>query len=331
MRNGSSIRVSPGTILDQAENDASASIITAKSRRRKKKEKEQNNSLLWLSSDITIYDAASIEAPLGSASLYGIGRSNRGREELVSAKRFLQSVINDFVVIMYGLVKVRYHGRASSTASISPRIVITKPDGTLLIHGSTKHRPLNWQPPGTKFSLSLEDSEESRLVFEASRAACSETVTLWFHEVYYITASIVSDGNFTLSGSESEMIDRVMHDPNLIEDGFQPIKREFRTSSGTIDLLGRDRRGVYLVLEFKRRRAQLSSVSQLDRYVDNFHRIARPQQKGKRSGGRLRGNHPNGWGRVRGGVVAPDATRETLSLLKRKGYEFFRLHSRSFS
>src|SRR5579875_382810 len=236
------------------------------------------------------------------------------RSDVTFAKNFLESAINESVVVIHGNVSVQYSGRASSRANLAPRIVITKPDGTLLVHESTKSMPINWQPPGSRFNVSVQ---ESSLVLEAFRKKDREMIVLLFQRLFYIAASNVTQGNFSFSGSESGMVDVVIRNPKVIEEGFVSARREFRTPYGSIDLIGRDKQGNQLVLEFKRRRAQLSSVSQLDRYVsyikenqDRANGAARTAKRGKK---------------VRGGVVAPSITKEALTLLNRKGYEFFKL------
>ena len=151
---------------------------------------------IWLSSD-TIWIQAS--AATNSASPRGSEHEELSTAQ--SAKSFLESVIDKYVVVICASVRVEYRGRASSVADTSQRIVITKPDGTLIIHEDTKHRPLNWQPPGTSFQLSVKDG--STLTLEAFRKKDRETVTIWFEKVFYIAASRITPGRFRFSGSES--------------------------------------------------------------------------------------------------------------------------------
>lgn len=253
------------------------------------------------------------------------GSSDQEREEMTyarSAMRFLESVIERHVVVICASIRVEYRGRASSVADTSDRIVITKPDGTLIIHEDTKHRPLNWQPPGTSFHLSVRDGHTVTL--EAFRKKDSERVTIWFERISYIAASRITPGKFRFSGSESEMVDLVIRKPELIEEGFVPKKREFKIRYGNVDLIGEDKEGNILVLEFKRRQAQLSSASQLDRYVQylienqQIQRLTKPDRE-------------SGKGKIRGGIVAPTITAEALAFLKRRGYEFFRLEPKIHS
>jgi RecB family endonuclease NucS len=261
-----------------------------------------------------------------------------------SAKQFLESVIERCVVVISASMRVEYHGRASSLASLSPRLVIMKPDGTLIVHENTRHRPINWQPPGTRFSLSI--GADSILVLEALRRKDRESVVIHFDELYFIAASKIVAGEFRFSGSESQMVDLVAENPGLIEAGFTPERREFKTRHGKVDLVGKDKDGNILVLEFKRRQAQLESASQLGRYVQYFSEVERrrqkieapsPEGKSREPGGGLekrrkraeqRKNEEMRRIKVRGGIVAPAITQDAFALLRKMGYEFFKLEPR---
>jgi hypothetical protein len=292
---------------------------------------EPRRNTIWLSPDT--YCVREFETAAPSSSPVSEGKAVTDAR---SAKRFLESVIARHVVIIGAIIRVEYQGRASSVADKSQRIVMTKPDGTLIIHEDTKHRPLNWQPPGTSFHFSVKDG--STLTLEAYRKKDRETVTIWFDEIFYIAASKITPGEFRFSGSESEMVDLVIRNPGLIEEGFVPEKREFKTRSGHVDLMGRDKDGNILLLEFKRRQAQLASASQLDRYVVHFAEAERLNQKLEPGSRKVRGKrasfHPANQAKedrknkVRGGIVAPNITADALLLLKKHGYEFFKLEPR---
>src|ERR1022692_219 len=151
---------------------------------------------IWLSSDTIRIQASETTK---SSSPHGPEYEESATAE--SAKRFLESVIAKHVVVICASAKVEYQGRASSVADTSRRIVITKPDGTLIIHEDTKHRPLNWQPPGTSFHLSVKNGHI--LTLEAFSKKDRETVTIWFEKIFYIAASRITPGEFRFSGSES--------------------------------------------------------------------------------------------------------------------------------
>jgi len=106
-----------------------------------------------------------------------------------------------------------------------------------------------------------------------------------------------------LTGSEAEMAELIFKNPNLIEEGFMPLYREYQTSFGFIDVLGKDKNGKWVVIELKRRRADLQAVSQLKRYVEC-----------------LRGEY--GRENVRGILVAPSLTSGAKKLLEEESLEF---------
>jgi len=52
-----------------------------------------------------------------------------------------------------GECQVEYKGRARSQLSRGERLILLKPDGTLLVHTAQKAKPVNWMPPGdTEFA-----------------------------------------------------------------------------------------------------------------------------------------------------------------------------------
>ena len=48
------------------------------------------------------------------------------------------------MVTIVGECEVEYDGRASSYLPPGDRLVILKPDGTLLVHTDSQHEPVNW-------------------------------------------------------------------------------------------------------------------------------------------------------------------------------------------
>ncbi|MFP3207286.1 MAG: endonuclease NucS [Caldivirga sp.] len=58
------------------------------------------------------------------------------------------------VVVMNAKCTIEYSGRASSKAGEAWKLVIIKPDGSLLVHSNESYQPLNWQPPGSRVYIS---------------------------------------------------------------------------------------------------------------------------------------------------------------------------------
>jgi len=184
---------------------------------------------------------------------------------------------------------------------------ISKPDGSLLIHSGTKREPINWQPPGCILTAQIMDDV---LVIKGIRNNPRENVWIYSPCVYSAMVCKCSEGEFVLWGSEGEMVDEVVRNPGIIEDGFKPIGKEVETPYGKVDLIGEDSEGNMVIIEFKRSTAQLQAVSQLKRYVDYYRSMGKS---------------------VRGVLVAPSITSSARKLLKEYGLEYRKLTPKSSS
>ncbi|WP_297070090.1 endonuclease NucS [Thermococcus sp.] len=206
------------------------------------------------------------------------------------------------VLTIFARCRVHYDGRAKSELGSGDRVIIIKPDGSFLIHQSKKREPVNWQPPGSRAHLELRDEP----VLISVRKKPLETLEVELEKVYMVSAFRAEDyEELSLTGSEAEMAEMIFESPELIEPGFKPLFREKQIRHGIVDILGKDSQGNPVVLELKRRRAELHAVSQLKRYVE-----ALKDEYGKD---------------VRGILVAPSLTSGAKRLLEKEGLEFRKL------
>lgn len=226
-------------------------------------------------------------------------RENPSPEEI---KLLVDSAVSsEGVLTIFARCRVHYDGRAKSELGPGDRVIIVKPDGSFLIHQKEKREPVNWQPPGSVVRLELREKP----VLVSVRRKPRETLEVELEEVYLITVFHAEDyEELALTGSEAEMAELIFENPEVIEPGFKPLYREKPIKHGIVDVLGVDRDGNLVVLELKRRRADLHAVSQLKRYVET-----------------LREEHEN----VRGILVAPSLTSGAKKLLEKEGLEFRKL------
>lgn len=209
------------------------------------------------------------------------------------------------VVTVVGSCTVDYEGRASSTLGPGERHLMLKPDGAALVHTDEGHKPVNWQPPDCDHEASLADD---RLLVESRRETPDEYLSVHFESVIHVGAfDLTDERDISLAGTESDLKERILDDPDLVEPGFAPLATERETPAGAVDVFGTDADDRTVVVELKRRRAGPDAAGQLQRYVDALERDLHAETA------------------VRGILVAPSATDRARRLLGKRGLEFVAL------
>lgn len=181
------------------------------------------------------------------------------------------------LVLILANCEVEYEGRASGYVGPGDRLVVCKPDGTLLVHRPSGADPVNWQPPGSTFTI---ESEPEETVLVARRSNPEEIVRTYLPTIYQVTSYDADDtAPLQLSGTELDMHEYLLEHPDEIETDLRIIEHERDSPFGTIDLYAMDADGRPVVIEVKRRRATLSHVDQLRRYMEEY-RETNPAARG---------------------------------------------------
>ncbi len=197
-------------------------------------------------------------------------------EEALGAVK--EAVVAGNVLVIVGECRVEYEGRARSILSGGERMVVVKPDGSVLVHRPTGHSPVNWQPPRSVTESRVVDGE---LRIESFRKGVREVLRIAFTRICLVASlPLVDRGEFCMHASEEEMREAVLLEPSLIEEGFKPIKYEKRVESGFIDVYGIDGQGRLTVVELKRKTAGREAVLQLSRYVRQLKSTSRREVRG---------------------------------------------------
>lgn len=213
-------------------------------------------------------------------------------------------------ITIYACCKVNYEGRALSELNWGERIILIKPDGSFLIHHEKKVEPVNWQPPKSKTRGYIQDNN---LILESHRRTPKELLTVEIRKVQYITYANIEDfEELEQAGYEKDMGDMIMEKPHMIEEGFKPTAREYSVEHGFIDILGKDCDNNLMILELKARKAGVSAVKQLKRYLTDFEdddndylKECLVQKK-----------------KIRGLLVAPSLGEDAKELIEKEGIEF---------
>jgi RecB family endonuclease NucS len=219
--------------------------------------------------------------------------------EAESAVREAVSQRRTFIVV--GRCWVHYVGRATSKLDKGERILMTKADGSVLIHRSVGYEPVNWMPGGDViFHVRTKDRV---LEIRAVRQKPRESVAVFFDQISLVSSSKLRDSaEFSLYASEQDMQKAILLEPQLLEEGVKIISYEKKVEPGFVDVYGLDSNGRLVVVEIKRKTATKDAVLQLARYVEAI------KTKADRE--------------VRGILAAPSVAKDVQRLLATLGLDF---------
>ena len=213
-------------------------------------------------------------------------------------------------ILIFACCKVSYEGRALSELNWGERIIMIKPDGAFLIHQEKKVEPVNWQPPKSR---TISYIKNDNLFLESHRRTPKELLTVEIRKIQFINYANIEDfEELEQAGYEKDMSDMIMEKPHMIEKGFTPTTREYSVDHGFIDILGKDKDNNLMVLELKARKAGVTAVKQLRRYLQDLKNTDNDYLRECKSEKK----------QIRGLLVAPSIMDDALELLEEEGIEF---------
>lgn len=216
------------------------------------------------------------------------------------ANRMLNANLSGDTVILVGKCTISYEGRSWKYLEPGVRSVIIKPSGAMVVNSSHRVKPENWQPEGS--SITIDTNEDEELIVEALNSG--ESLQARFLNIIdCIHYEHSDDRNSSVEGKESDIHNHIIKNPEIIENGFTVLEHEKQTEAGDIDIYGVDNESNRVIVEVKRRKATLDSVSQLNRYMESSVQSSR------------------------GIVAAPDITDSAERLLSDDGYEFIQIET----
>ncbi|MFH1663895.1 MAG: endonuclease NucS [archaeon] len=224
---------------------------------------------------------------------------------LAEAKeKICSSIDSGRMLIVIGNCFVQYQGRAGSKLAEGKRMLLIKGDKSFAIHQNTKLRPINYMMNATA-SVVL-DNEKNALVISASKRKPKEKIDVFFYSIDFAESfEIEGEKELRLFGSEKELSDLLMQDLSVLEQGLIPLKNEVALRKGTVDIMAEDKNNNLVVIEVKRRRADLNSVRQLHSYM---HQVQSMKER-----------------KTRGILCAPSIGNPAMELLEKYGLEYCRL------
>jgi RecB family endonuclease NucS len=189
-------------------------------------------------------------------------------EELIS-----KSVSKHLFVLIVSNCRVDYRGRSTSTLGWGDRLVMLKPDGSVLVHRKTGYDAVNWQPPGALISVSIQDDE---LIIRADRRKPRESLTVFSKDICFVSAfSLDDEASLDMLLTEKDVYKVLLENPDLIDRGFRISSEQKNLGGGRADLSGHDISGKYTVVEIKKVSANDAAVKQLYKYVADMRKTSK--------------------------------------------------------
>ena len=85
-----------------------------------------------------------------------------------------------------------------------------------------------------------------------------------------VATSLRDSADLVIAGMEIDVVNQIISEPDIIEEGLRISKREKHVKSGMIDLFGYDKNHTPTIIEVKRSIANISAAHQLRMYVTDI-------------------------------------------------------------
>ncbi len=203
---------------------------------------------------------------------------------------------------------IEYSGRSKSNIGSGHRILIIKPDSTVLIHSVTGFKPVNWMRAPTETVAECNDnlvlrSQRTKKPFEDMQITVEEVID------YRTYSNLQDKQKLDLSHTERDLQDYLARNPELVHPEFRLKTTEYQSPLGFFDLYGRIGE-TYVVVELKVERAGLPAALQIKRYRDWL------------------AEHVD---KAQGILVAPSITPNALILLRKEKIDFRKIKIQDLS
>lgn len=220
-----------------------------------------------------------------------------------ASNKILNAHLAGDVVVICATCVVKYIGTAESKLLPEKRTIILKPDESLLVHSSSGVKPVNWQT--SKASINIDINNDNMIIKSSYNKEELHIKCFTIHKSIHYTPP--EDDIKKMVGTENDMHAAIIKTPEIIENGLHSLQHEKEINSGSIDIYAKDVDDIPVIIEVKRRKAQLKHVDQLQRYIKEMNEK---------------------YDIVRGILVAPNISSSALKQLNKRNLEFCTLNPR---
>ncbi len=182
----------------------------------------------------------------------------------------LSIIRTDRPFFLYGLVTVEYNGRAKSIIGPVNLSVMSKKDGSFVIHAAKNIAAANYQGP------------KSTLTVDGDTLICvnrkkTESIKVKIHKLkQYNELDDWTMNSISISRTEKELCEKIVSNITkiLVNCGFNyadiETHHQFPTKFGPVDVCAIGDCNTYHIIEAKARKITMAAVFQLERYLSCF-------------------------------------------------------------
>ncbi|MFH1403504.1 MAG: endonuclease NucS domain-containing protein [Candidatus Altiarchaeota archaeon] len=224
-----------------------------------------------------------------------------------ACSRLVNDLNDHNTIIIVAKCGIEYWGRSRSVIGHGDRIIMLKPDTTIIVHSPDGFKPVNWMSSPTDTAVNVEDdelrifSQRTRTPYEEIRISIGE-----IHD-YRSYTGLRDREKLDLTHTEKDMRDYLVENPHHIHPELKVKSVEYRSPLGFFDIYGRIGE-TPTVVELKAERAGLPAALQIKRYKEWLESHLKVG--------------------VRAMLVSPSITPNSLSLLKKSGIEHVKFNIR---
>ncbi len=173
------------------------------------------------------------------------------------------------ILVLNGNCSAIFDGRIKSTLDWGDRILLVKSDESIILHGPTHVKPLNWQKE--KEGRILFQNDSNYLKMTTFRPKTNERFEILFKEVYLAYSFEAEDlSQLEVTGDEIQFRKFLANNLSVIEEGLELLAEEKQSLHGFFDLYCKDKNGNHVIIEIKKQCATLADAQQLLRYRNTF-------------------------------------------------------------
>ncbi|MEO8888054.1 MAG: endonuclease NucS [Jatrophihabitantaceae bacterium] len=166
--------------------------------------------------------------------------------------------------------RVDYVGRLTAHLPLATRLLLVKADGSLLVHSDGgSYKPLNWMSPPCTIVENMSDRGDG--TWTVTNKAGEQLIVAIESIEHDSTHELGVDPGLVKDGVEAHLQKLLAEHIHTLGEGYRLVRREFPTPIGPVDIMARDRTGVAVAVEIKRR-GEIDGVEQLSRYLSLLNR-----------------------------------------------------------